>query len=442
MRMSQFADRTFAALARFGAHLSQFEVRVAATPANPPRLPREALDGLLKIGARARAASDAIARSLTLIDRTALDIVDMQVRLQGETARLASALRELGQAVERQHFIRDEFDDWLVAVHEAAQGLAAAIFPGAVEGLREVNTRLWDFEKIEWKRYTDVLTEAVRQNRITPEQQAEIESIANSVAGAFAEVNTLLNDLAESRAADADALRRRLDQAPLRLTTTLQHAAERMAAAPKPLKAFAPVIKSSRNIADDVAKLLKELSIPVFPAHAALEACSQYISAGLYDSLSGVQTFAFLNILARLQETTASGRPLLADRRVSVFEVFADRVYMEADSSLIADIEADTDAFDQAPASLHRFKQGSFKQKTQSKGNLQVSFAARPNNRVVIDADIDLYPTPVRHLFGEVLVNHLTGSTTDQYKVRRILDEQKVAAIGGFRLLAMDLATA
>jgi hypothetical protein len=228
----------------------------------------------------------------------------------------------------------------------------------------------------------------------------------------------------------------------LRLTTTLQHAAERMAAAPKPLKAFAPVIKSSRNIADDVAKLLKELSIPVFPAHAALEACSQYISAGLYDSLSGVQTFAFLNILARLQETTASGRPLLADRRVSVFEVFADRVYMEADSSLIADIEADTDAFDQAPASLHRFKQGSFKQKTQSKGNLQVSFAARPNNRVVIDADIDLYPTPVRHLFGEVLVNHLTGSTTDQYKVRRILDEQKVAAIGGFRLLAMDLATA
>jgi len=441
MRMSQFADRAFAAIARFGAHLANFEAQVAATPANPPRLPREALDGLLKIGARARAASDAIARSLTLIDRTALDIVDMQVRLQGETARLASALRELGKAVERQHFVRDEFDDSLVAVHEAAQMLAAAIFPSAVEGLREVNTRLWDFEKIEWKRYTDILTEAVRQNRITPEQEAAIESIADSVAAGFAEVNTLLNDLAESRTADADALRRRLDQAPLRLTTTLHHATERLKRAPKALAVFAPVIKSSRDIADDVAKRLEKLSIPVFPAHPELAECREYISVTLYDSLSGVQTFALLNILARLQETRASGRPLLAERRVNVFEIFADRIYMEADGSLIADIEADTDTFEKAPASLHRFKQGSFKQKTQSKGNLQVSFASRPNNRVVIDADIDLYPTPVRHLFGEVLVNHLTGSTTDQYAIRRILDEQKVAAIGGFRLLA-DAATA
>ena len=50
-----------------------------------------------QISARARSASDAIMRSFTLIELTALDIVDMQVRLQGETARLASALRELGQ---------------------------------------------------------------------------------------------------------------------------------------------------------------------------------------------------------------------------------------------------------------------------------------------------------------------------------------------------------
>ena len=39
------------------------------------------------------------------------------------------------------------------------------------------------------------------------------------------------------------------------------------------------------------------------------------------------------------------------------------------------------------------------------------------------------------HLFDEVLVNHLTGDTTDQFKVRRILDEQAIATIGGFGLL-------
>ena len=161
-----------------------------------------------------------------------------------------------------------------------------------------------------------------------------------------------------------------------------------------------------------------------------------------YDDLSGVQAFSLLNILARLQATKASGRPLLAKRGVKVFAVFADRIYLEADRSIIDDIQSDENTFVTAPASLHRFKEGSFKQKTLSKGNLQISFATRPGNRVVIDADIDLYPTPIRHLFGEVLVNHLTGNTTDQFTVRDILEEQKVAAIGEFGLLPLDTSNA
>ena len=91
--------------------------------------------------------------------------------------------------------------------------------------------------------------------------------------------------------------------------------------------------------------------------------------------------------------------------------------------------------FKSAPASLHRFNEGSFKQRTFRKGNLQVSFASRPGDRVVVDADIDLYRLAVPHLFGEVLVNHLTGKTTDQFSVRAVLDDQSVAPIGGFQLM-------
>jgi hypothetical protein len=439
--MSKFGDRAFAALARFDGHLSTLVKQIESSSADPPRLPREGLDDLLKITARARAA-DAIERSFTLLDVTVLDIVDMQVRLQGETAQLASSLRDLGKAIGRQHFIRDAFDDALVAVDEAAQQLAAAIFPSAVQGLREVNTRLWDFEKIEWKRYTDIFTKEVQRNSVTPEQQAEIELIADGVARAFAEVNTLLNDLAESRAADADALKRRLDEAPMNLTAALKDAGDRLDNAPEALHVFRPVIKASRNVAEDVAKLLKQLVIPIFPPHSKLGDCCEYISPERYADLSGVQAFALLNILARLHATNASGRPLLAHRGVEIFAVFADRIYLEADRSIIDDTEADEHTFMKAPPSLHRFKEGSFKQKTQPKGNLQISFATRPDNRVAIDADIDLYPTPVRHLFGEVLVNHLTGNTTDQYAVRHILEEQMVAAIGEFRLLPLNISAA
>ena len=40
-------------------------------------------------------------------------------------------------------------------------------------------------------------------------------------------------------------------------------------------------------------------------------------------------------------------------------------------------------------------------------------------------------------LIAEVLINHLTGRKTDQIKVRRILDEQGVAPIGGFDIVGI-----
>jgi hypothetical protein len=114
--------------------------------------------------------------------------------------------------------------------------------------------------------------------------------------------------------------------------------------------------------------------------------------------------------------------------------VFPDRIYLEADRSVIVDVDADS-AFAPAPAALHRFNEGSYKQTTFRKGNLQLSYASRPADRVAIDADMDLYRSAIPHLFGEVLVNHLTGNSTSQFAVRRILDEQAIEAIGSFELL-------
>jgi hypothetical protein len=43
----------------------------------------------------------------------------------------------------------------------------------------------------------------------------------------------------------------------------------------------------------------------------------------------------------------------------------------------------------------------------------------------------------VRHLFGEVLVNHLTGSKTDQFKVWDILASADVQPISGFSVVSV-----
>jgi hypothetical protein len=427
------SDRVFNELGQFNGRLSAFGETVKTT-APDSRVSKKSLDELLQMAERARAAADAIARSFTLIDLTALDIVDMQVRLQGETARLASALRELGKAIAEKDALRDAFGDALVPLDESAQLVASAVFPGAVQGLRDVNVKLWDFEKLQWKRYTDMLTDIVRRGKITPDLEVKIQEIADDVARAFGEVNTLLNDLAETRPSDAAVVRKRLQQAPERLTAALGRASDRLSKASSALSPFGSIIKASAKVADDVAKLLRKLTIPVFPEHDGLGPCRDVIARPLYDGLSGIQAFALLNILAVLEATKASGKPLLEGRNAKVTHVFPDRIYLEADRSLIDDIARDG-AFNSAPASLHRFKEGSFKQKTFLKGNLQVCFASRPGNRVAIDADIDLYRLAIPHLFGEVLVNHLTGDTTDQFRVRSILDGRPVAAIGKFELL-------
>ena len=434
--MPAYSDRAFSALAQFNGRLSAFTESLKATRPDKARLPQKTLDELTARAARARAAADAISRSLMLIDITGLDVVDMQVRLQGETAKLASALRDIGKAVESNEPISQAFGEVLVPLDEAAQAVAAAVFPSAVQGLREANVKLWDFEKLIWKRYTDLLTKVVQAGKVPSDQEARIQAIAEKVAAAFAEVNMLLNDLAESRPSDAARLRQRLKEAPERLTTALKDANDRLqATGSDALKGFKPIIKASRDVAEDVAKLLRKLTIPVFPKHTGLGPCCEFIEMTFYDNLSGVQAFALLNILARMQATKASGRPLLDGRNVKVTHVFTDRIYLEADRTIIDDLKADKKTFVDAPASLHRFKEGSFKQKVHSKGNLQITYASRPGNRVVIDADMDLYRSAIPHLFGEVLVNHLTGSTTDQFKVREILEDQSIAAVQGFELL-------
>ena len=430
--MSSYGDRVYAALGRFQGSLTEFTDLVGRHPADPPRLPRKELDGLLELAARARAAADAIGVSLGHITESRIDVVDMQVRLKSETARLASALSGLGDQVDRQHFVREAFSDSLVALDEASHMLASAVFPSAVKGLRAVNVKLWDFQKIQVPNYGRILEKVVRDRKITQDQQARIEAIGTRIIDAFESINSLLNELAESRATDGPRLEKRLEQAKTNLSRNLNEASRRMTDA---LKMFQPVINASQKIAEDVVDLLDDVVIPIFPRHKDLGTLADAIDQELYDSLSGVQAFALLNISARMLSTKVGTRPLLSkDYRVRVDKVFPDRIYFEAERAIIEAVAADN-RFAPAPASLHRFREGSFKQREFRKGNIQFCFASRPAGRVVVDADLDLYREAIPHLFGEVLVNHLTDSRTDQFTVREILDEQGIEPIGGFALM-------
>ena len=83
-------------------------------------------------------------------------------------------------------------------------------------------------------------------------------------------------------------------------------------------------------------------------------------------------------------EHRARARPRAAARwrtrasSIRIFDVFPDRIYFTAKLEFLRVVEAlaARRVFERAPASLHRFRDGSYKQRQGRKGNVQVSYAA------------------------------------------------------------------
>ena len=139
---------------------------------------------------------------------TALDIVDLQVRLEGETAALASALKALGEIATKAPDILTTTGSTLYRLEEASERVAAAIFPSTIEGVRDINRRLWDFRPL-WNEYTRTLAAEVAKptgKGLTSDQLARVEETANHVRTRFDDVNDLLNQLVVGAARGSSVL--------------------------------------------------------------------------------------------------------------------------------------------------------------------------------------------------------------------------------------------
>ncbi len=439
-------------LRRAALSLTAFETALESLAADAARatgtLPPKVADKLLDTLERVRKAAGRLRHSMHQIATTGLDIVDLQVRLEGEGAALASSLKALGELLDKVPALRSTLNGPLVTLDERAERVAAALFPNAIEGVREINRALWSFRPL-WLEYGRTLAREVSRTGdkgLGADDIARVEEAANEVRDGFERVNELLNTLVVLGVADGPDVRSLIRQARTSLGSVVSNARKRAADKYKP---FHGVLERAESLARNIDDKFAGLKVPVFPPTDRLDVLGSAIAPDLYAELAGVERFALLNIGARMRSIACGdggADHLLSERfSIRVFEVFPDRIYLTADRSFIDTVEAlaRSGAFEAAPASLHRFNEGSFKQTAFRRGNLQVSFAKgtpdRPgdHSRVSVDADIDLYRSPIRHLFGEVLVNHLTGSTTDQFKVWNILATTTTAPVGGFEVVTV-----
>ena len=445
--MHDYLVRARAALDGFDA-AARALAAAAGTGDTPPILKksRETAGALLE-------ATAALRFSLSLPDMTAVDVADLQMRLEDQSRRIARHLKALGEAVASATGAARAAADTLAPVlrnlEEHAQRVAAAIFPSAIDGVREINAALWEMRLIQ-KAYGEVLDRGVKGKLpgLTSKQLDAVDTTAQEVLARFDAVNALMNELVTTPlvgdSARAAAL---VEGARAELSTAVKRARSKAADAYKP---FHGVLARSEKLAARIGTLFDRLRVPVFPPPDRLLAFADYIDHDAYHALAGVERFALMNIGARLQSIaleTGAGGGTLADPRfeIRVFDVFPDRVYFTAKPEFLRAVETLVrgKTFEKAPASLHRFREGSYKQRQGHRGNLQVSYATgtpddpTDRTRLCVDADIDLYRGQVSHLFGEVLVNHLTGSKTDQFKVWDTLVDNKVTPLGGFDVITV-----
>src|SRR5690606_24577224 len=196
---------------------------------------------------RLDAAATALRTSFSHLAHTALDIVDLQTRLEGESASVAAGLRALGEAVESSPPLRAALLPGSVALEEAAAALASATFPSAVDGLAAVNRALWDFRGPLWVAYERVLADVVGRGTLTPQQVARIEQPAAGIRSRFEAVDALLNELASSPFHDRASILRMVREA----RTALQRAlTEARSKATDTFKPFHAVLRRAEGVAE------------------------------------------------------------------------------------------------------------------------------------------------------------------------------------------------
>src|SRR5690606_3351332 len=228
----------------------------------------------------------------------ALDVVDLQTRLEGESASVASGLRALGEAVESSAVLRTALLPGCVALEEAAAALASATFPSAVEGLAEVNRALWDFRGPVWVAYERALADVVGRRTLTPQQVARIEQTAAGIKARFEAVDALLNELASSPFHERAAVLRMVREARTALERAL---AEARGKATDTYRPFHGVLRRAEGVAERVLKSLGRCRVPAFPSAEAISQETTCIDGQRYASLGGSERFALLNILAALR---------------------------------------------------------------------------------------------------------------------------------------------
>ena len=152
---------------------------------------------LEKAAREARLGIATLLNSVELLERTGLDVVDLQRRLKEETRNLVEPLKRLDLLVSDREQVTDTaLGSWLLELEEISQLGAGALFPTGAKGLDRVNdVLLQELRPLVVFGFRRVL-EKQRKNNWTNERARAVESARAEIEKPFLNLNTFLNRLA------------------------------------------------------------------------------------------------------------------------------------------------------------------------------------------------------------------------------------------------------
>ena len=231
--------------------------------------------------------------SFLTVEKTAVDITDLQNRMDDEADGLASVLSKLGDALERDSNNPPSAGDMSLSdlagtLEEQAKRVAMALFPNAIEGLADINRMLWNFRIISADYERALKQEEARtKDRLSDNHFTTVHSTADRLTACFDNINALMNQLTISRQGDAKEVQALVDRAREALRLALKTARELDSDDFKP---FRGVLEAAENLAKSINKKVDDVHVPVFPSpDNAMAALNGIIAADFYDGLAGVQ---------------------------------------------------------------------------------------------------------------------------------------------------------
>ncbi len=212
----------------------------------------------------ARGSIDQLLWTIEILERTGLDVIDLQGRMVKETKKLVNPLKRIDGLASKGIGQSEKLKLRLLELEEKAQLAAGGLFPSSVRGLDGVNDLiLFKLRPLVLPRFQREVERQKQKGKWSGARRRVVQAASAKVEANFAALNGFLNQLGTQQV-DMDTLRDGVRSHRVAMKALAEQA--RVQKKDKAFSGFGSLLDEVRGIALEARRRLFEIEVPLFPA--------------------------------------------------------------------------------------------------------------------------------------------------------------------------------